>query len=124
MIRKKKTRTNLIATGWLEMRLTPRVGRDYTRKGKERKEKKRKKNTFKNNTKGPLANLFSDTEVISDDTSCGCRLGRMGGRGSYDMWSCHTALRSDRKGKEGGQRWGREKGEQSRRKMCQYALLS
>jgi hypothetical protein len=36
----KKTRTNLIATGWLEMRLTPRVGRDYARKEKERKGRK------------------------------------------------------------------------------------
>jgi hypothetical protein len=103
------------------MRFTPRVGQGLC---EEKKGKKRKKNTLKDDTKGPLANLFPDTEVISDDTSCSCRLGRMGGRGSYDMWSCHTALRSDRRGKREDKGGGGRKVNQRTSKMCQYALPS
>jgi hypothetical protein len=70
----KERLTNLIATGWLVRRFVP------ARQNRTGYEKKRKeKCTLKDNAEGSFTDLFSDTEVVTDDAGCGCGLGGMGG---------------------------------------------
>ena len=72
------------------------------RKGDLGEGSERKIHTFKNDTKRALANLFPNTEVVTDYASCSCRLRRMGrGRGYY-MWGCHRGEEREGKGERVG----------------------